>query len=105
VQGKCYEPLRGTKSVKADVRILVATNKKLATQVRLGDFREDLYYRIYVIQLTLPSLKDRNEDIPLLAEHFITRFNRLQGKDVVGVAPVTMALLMAYDYPGNVREL
>ena len=68
-------------------------------------FREDLFYRIHVIRLALPSLRDRREDIPLLIEHFIAKFNRLQGKDVVGVSDEVLGRLMEHDYPGNVREL
>ena len=70
-----------------------------------GSFREDLFYRINVIRLELPPLAERREDIPLLIDHFIGRFNRLQGKDVVGVSDEVLTLLMSYDFPGNVREL
>jgi DNA-binding NtrC family response regulator len=73
--------------------------------VRKGVFREDLFYRIHVIRLALPSLRDRREDVPLLVEHFVGKFNRLQGKDVVGVSDEVLARLMEHDYPGNVREL
>ena len=105
LQEKVYEPLGGTQSVQADVRVLVATNRKLDALVGEGQFRTDLYYRINVVQLTLPGLRERKEDIPLLVDHFVARFNRLQGKDVVGVCEEAMARLMTYDYPGNVREL
>jgi transcriptional regulator with PAS, ATPase and Fis domain len=91
--------------VKADVRVIAASNKDLSKLVRKGLFREDLFYRIHVIRLTLPSLSDRREDIPLLVQHFIAKFNRLQGKDVVDVSDEVLAILMEYDYPGNVREL
>ena len=70
-----------------------------------GTFRKDLFYRINVIRLELPSLRERREDIPLLVEHFIGRFNRLQGKDVIGVSDEVLAVLMKHDYPGNAREL
>lgn len=73
--------------------------------VTSGAFRHDLYYRIHVVPLALPPLRRRREDIPLLVEHFIARFNRIQGRNVEGVTPEVMELLMAHDYPGNVREL
>jgi DNA-binding NtrC family response regulator len=87
------------------VRLIAATNKDLNKLVRKGIFREDLFYRIHVIRLALPSLRDRREDIPLLIEHFIAKFNRLQGKNVVGISDEVLARLMEHDYPGNVREL
>jgi PAS domain S-box-containing protein len=105
LQERVYEPLGGTDSVKADVRVITATNKDLATLVREGSFRQDLFYRINVVRLDLPPLRRRKEDIPLLAEHFIARFNKLQGKSVEGVNQEVMAILMAHDYPGNIREL
>ena len=91
--------------VRVDVRVIAATNKDLAKLVRKGTFRDDLFYRIQVVRIALPHLRDRREDIPLLIEHFIAKFNRLQGKDVVGVSDEVLARLMDYDYPGNVREL
>ena len=105
LQERVYEPLGSVEPVKTDVRVIAATNKDLGKLVRKGVFREDLFYRIHVIRLTLPSLRDRREDIPLLIEHFIAKFNRLQGKDVVGVSDEVLARLMEHDYPGNVREL
>jgi PAS domain S-box-containing protein len=105
LQEQTYEPLGSVESVKTDVRVIAATNKDLAKLVRKGVFREDLFYRIHVIRLALPNLRDRREDIPLLIEHFIAKFNRLQGKDVVGVSDEVLARLMDHDYPGNVREL
>jgi DNA-binding NtrC family response regulator len=77
----------------------------LAGLVQAGKFREDLFYRIHVVRLELPRLRERREDIPLLIEHFIAKFNRLQGKDVVGVTDEVLTRLMEYDFPGNVREL
>ena len=94
-----------SESVQVDVRVIAATNKDLAKLVRKGTFREDLFYRIHVVRIGLPNLRDRREDIPLLIEHFVAKFNRLQGKDVVGVSDEVLARLMEYDYPGNVREL
>ena len=105
LQERVYEPLGSVEPVKTDVRIIAATNKDLGKLVRKGVFREDLFYRIHVIRLVLPNLRDRREDIPLLIEHFIAKFNRLQGKDVVGVSDEVLARLMEHDYPGNVREL
>jgi PAS domain S-box-containing protein len=105
LQEKVYEPLGGTDSVAADVRIITATNRDLAAMVKQGDFREDLFYRIHVVCINLPPLAERKEDIPLLVEHFITRFNRIQGKSVAGVTPEALTQLMAHDWPGNVREL
>ena len=87
------------------MRIIAATNRDLAALVAEGAFREDLFYRVNVVKLDLPPLRERKEDIPLLVEHFVARFNRRQGKRVAGVAADVMALLMAHDYPGNVREL
>jgi len=84
---------------------VAATNKNLAELVRSGTFREDLYYRIRVVHLELPGLSQRRGDIPLLIDHLVARFNRLQGKDIAGVSPDALGRLMEHDYPGNVREL
>ncbi len=105
LQERVVEPLGDVKSVPVDIRVVVATNKDLAKLVRQGKFREDLYYRIRVIHLKLPSLRQRREDIPLLVSHLITKFNSLQGKDIAGVSEEVMTCLMEHDYPGNVREL
>ncbi len=105
LQERVYEPLGGVEPVEADVRVVVATHRDLTKLVEDGSFRKDLFYRINVIQLELPSLRERREDIPLLVEHFIGRFNRLQGKDVIGVSREVLAVLMKHDYPGNAREL
>jgi len=105
LQEKTYEPVGGVSSVKADVRIITATNKKLDQLVQQGKFREDLYYRINVMKLELPPLRDRKEDIPLLVNHFISRFKRLHNKNICCVTNEVTAALLAYDYPGNVREL
>jgi DNA-binding NtrC family response regulator len=88
-----------------DVRVVAATNKDLTKLVRGGKFRDDLYYRIHVVHLQLPSLKQRREDIPLLIDHIVAKFNRLQNKDIAGVSVEAMARLMEHDFPGNVREL
>jgi transcriptional regulator with PAS, ATPase and Fis domain len=105
LQERVYEPLGSVETVKCDVRVVAATNKSLASLVREGKFREDLFYRIHVVRMELPPLRDRREDIPLLAEHFVARFNRLQGRDVAGLSDATLARLMEYDFPGNIREL
>jgi len=105
LQEKTYEPVGGVSTVKADVRIITASNKKLDQLVKKGKFREDLYYRINVMKLELPPLRDRKEDIPLLVEHFISRFNRLHNKNICCVTNEVTTCLLAYDYPGNVREL
>ncbi len=105
LQERCIEPLGSVEPVKVDVRVLAATNKDLARLVRAGRFREDLFYRIRVVYLKLPSLRQRREDIPLLVERLVAKFNRLQGKDIAGVSNEVLARLMDHDYPGNVREL
>ncbi len=100
-----YEPLGGTRTEEADVRLIAASNRDLAGQVESGAFRLDLYYRIKVMKLDLPPLRHRREDIPLLIEHFVGAFNAVQGKRVNGVSPEALGVLVAHDYPGNVREL
>ncbi|MBN2270311.1 MAG: sigma 54-interacting transcriptional regulator [Sedimentisphaerales bacterium] len=105
LQERVYEPLGSVESVKADVRIVAATNKKLSELVGQGVFRDDLYYRINVMRLELPALRERKEDIPLLIDHFIARFNRLQNRNICCVTNEVLASLVSYDYPGNIREL
>ncbi len=105
LQDRVYEPLGATRSETADARIIVATNKDLLAMTRQGQFREDFYYRVNVIRVELPPLRRRMEDIPLLIGQFIARFNRLQQKEVQGIAAETLSLLMAHDWPGNIREL
>ena len=105
LQDKTFEPLGGTRSEKVDVRIIAATNKELDSLVKEGAFRKDFFYRINVAKLILPPLRERKEDIPILSEHFINKFNRLKGKGIEGLQPEAMALLMSYNYPGNIREL
>jgi PAS domain S-box-containing protein len=105
LQERIYEPLGATRSETADVRVIVATNKDLAEQMRQGLFREDLYYRVNVVRVELPPLRRRKEDIPLLVDQFISRFNQLQQKSVQGIAAEALSLLMAHDWPGNIREL
>ncbi len=105
LQDRTYEPLGATRSETADIRVIVATHKDLSEAMRQGSFREDLYYRVNVARIELPPLRHRKEDIPLLAEQFIARFNRLQRKSVQGFTADALALLMAHNWPGNVREL
>ncbi len=105
LEEKTYEPLGGTKSAHADVRFVAATNHDLEALTREGGFREDLYYRINVIKIELPPLRERKEDIPLLVDQCIKKNNLVAGKEINGVAKDCMQVLMNYDYPGNVREL
>ena len=105
LEEKEYEPLGATKTVKADVRIIAATNKDLQSLVESGAFREDLYYRLNVVRIELPLLKERREDIPLLTDHFVNQFNLKMGKNITGVSDEVLSLLMKYDFPGNIREL
>ena len=105
LQERVIEPLGSVEPVKTDVRVVAATNRDLSQLVREGVFREDLYYRIRVISLKLPGLNQRREDIPLLVDHLVAKFNRIQGRDIEGVSEEVMAQLMEYEYPGNVREL
>ena len=105
LQERIVEPLGSVKPVPVDVRVVAATNRDLTELVRTGCFREDLYYRIRVVYLELPGLKQRREDIPLLIDHCVAKFNRIQGKDIAGLSPDAMSRLMEHDFPGNVREL
>jgi len=105
LQERTFEPLGATRSEQTDARVIVATNRDLAELTRSGAFREDLYYRVNVVRVQLPPLRRRKEDIPLLVDHFINRFNRLQRKAIQGIAPEALSLLMAHHWPGNVREL
>ncbi len=105
LQDKIYEPVGDVSSTKADVRVITATNKKLDRLIEEGKFRDDLYYRINVVKLELPPLRDRKEDVPLLIDYFVRRFNRRSGKNICCVTNEVTSRLMAYDYPGNIREL
>ncbi|MCG6894138.1 MAG: sigma 54-interacting transcriptional regulator [Desulfobacteraceae bacterium] len=105
LEEKVYEPLGSTAANKTNARVITATNRNLEKLVKEGSFREDLYFRIDIVKLTLPPLCERKEDIPLLADHFIDRFNYLSGKKIVGISRKAMAALMLHDWPGNVREL
>lgn len=105
LQERVYEPLGAVAPVPADIRIVAATHQDLAGLVQNKSFREDLYYRINIVTLDVPPLRERLEDVPRLVEHFIERFNTLQGKELAGISEDALAQLMSYDYPGNVREL
>ncbi|MGD9007332.1 MAG: sigma 54-interacting transcriptional regulator [Desulfobacteraceae bacterium] len=105
LQDHQFEPLGATKTETADVRIIGATNKDLSEEMRKGNFREDLYYRVNVVRIEIPPLRKRLEDVPILVKHFIDRFNRLQEKSVEGISSEALSILMAHHWPGNVREL
>ena len=105
LQERVFEPLGSIESVEVDVRVIAATNQDLGQLVQEGTFREDLFYRVNIVRLQLPPLRDRREDIPLLVEHFISKFNRLQEKHVAGVCEGVLTILLEHDYPGNIREL
>lgn len=105
LEKKVYEPLGSTVACQTNARVITATNRDLEKLVRERKFREDLYFRIDIVKLTLPSLAERKEDIPLLVDHFIDRFNHLSGKNLVGISRKAVAALMLHDWPGNVREL
>jgi len=100
-----YERVGGTETLRADVRVIAATNRDIETEVREGRFREDLFYRLNVIRLSVPPLKDRQEDVPLLAQHFLARFARKNAKPVTGFTAEAMDALSSHAWPGNVREL
>ncbi len=105
LQEREFEPLGGTRTVKADVRVVAASNQPLRDLVSRGKFRDDLFYRLNVVTLDLPPLRERRDDIPLLVNHFVHLFNVAKNKEVEGVSPSVMGALMEYDFPGNVREL
>ncbi|KJS01754.1 MAG: Fis family transcriptional regulator [Desulfobulbaceae bacterium BRH_c16a] len=105
LEEKEFQPLGSVTKIKTDTRIIAATNRDLGEMVEKGEFRRDLYYRINIIRFHLPPLKERMEDIPLLIERFINKMNRMRGRTVPGVVQEAMALLLAHDYPGNIREL
>ncbi len=105
IQEKTFEPLGSVETVHTNARVIAATNKDLYSLVQEGGFREDLYYRLNVIKIELPPLRERKEDIPLLVDSFIRKFNRLMSKEIEGISEDALAVLMNYDYPGNIREL
>ena len=99
------ERVGGTQTIRVDVRVIAATNKNLREEVAKGRFREDLYYRLKVVEITMPSLRERRSDIPALARHFLDRFARENGKSIAGLSPECLEMLVSHDWPGNVREL
>ena len=105
LQEKKFEPVGSTQTIEVDARVLLATNKPLEDLVARGEFRQDLYYRINVVTVELPALRERMSDIPLLAAHFLDKHAKQLGRELVGFAPETMDMLRRYQYPGNVREL
>lgn len=105
IQEKVIRRVGGTEDQKVDVRIVAATHRNLEDMVAKGTFRQDLYYRLNVINIKTPALRDRKEDIPLLASHFLKKYNQRMNKNITTVSQEAMELLMKYDYPGNVREL
>ena len=105
LQDNEVRPVGDSKSLQIDVRVIAATSKKLEEEVKKGSFREDLYYRLNVMTVKVPPLRERPEDIPLLCKHFIGRFNEILAKEISGLAPDAMARLLEYHWPGNVRQL
>jgi two-component system NtrC family response regulator len=105
LQEQCFERLGGTRSIKVDVRMIAATHRDLEVMVQKGEFREDLYYRLNVVSIEIPPLRERREDIPHLVDHFIRRFAEDSRSKVTGISREAMDVLLKYDFPGNVREL
>src|SRR5690606_25883930 len=105
LQDREFEPVGGNETHKVDVRVILATNEDLEAKVKAGEFRQDLYYRINVISVTQPPLRERIGDIPLLAEHFLGQFNEQTGKHIKGLSEEALTLMQQYRWPGNVREL
>ena len=105
LQDHRFERVGGEETLEVDVRVIAATNKNLTEEMKKGSFREDLYYRINVIPMFVPPLRERRDDIPLLALHFLNRFGREKGKNVTGISPEVMDVLLSHAWPGNVREL
>ncbi|HVU62354.1 MAG TPA: sigma-54 dependent transcriptional regulator [Phycisphaerales bacterium] len=105
LQERKFEPVGSTKTIEVDVRVLLATNRPLEELVARGEFRQDLYYRINVVTLALPPLRERTSDVPLLAAHFLEKHARALGRELVGFTPDAMDALRRYGFPGNVREL
>jgi DNA-binding NtrC family response regulator len=105
LQEREFERIGSTQTIKVDVRIVATTNRDLQKEVEVGNFREDLYYRLNVIEMGLPPLRERKEDIPALVQNFIAKFNEENGKSIAGIEDETLDALMQYDWPGNIREL
>ena len=105
IQERTFRRIGGAEDIKVDVRIISATNKNLQERVKKGEFREDLYYRLNVIPIFIPPLRQRREDIPLLINNFIEKYSQMFGKEIQTISSYAMELLMNYDFPGNIREL
>ena len=105
LQERSYEPVGSTQTLQSDVRVIAATHQDLRLSVSEGRFREDLYYRLNVFPIFVPALRDRAEDVPLLAQHFLAQFNETMGKQIIGFTPAAMAAMVNYRWPGNIREL
>jgi len=105
IQERTFERVGGTRPIKVDTRVIAATNKDLEELMSKGAFREDLYYRLNVVAIHLPALRERKKDIPLLVSHFLRKYNRVDDKNAKGISSQALKLLMDYDWPGNVREL
>jgi two-component system response regulator PilR (NtrC family) len=105
LQERCVRPVGGTDEVAIDVRVIAATNRDLERQVAENTFREDLYYRLNVIPVTVPPLRERREDVPLLVNHFVKKYAKSAGRDIAQVSPKSFNLLSTYEWPGNVRQL
>jgi transcriptional regulator with GAF, ATPase, and Fis domain len=105
LQERCFERVGGTRTINVDVRIIAATNQDLAQAVQERRFRQDLYYRLHVIPILIPPLRERRSDIPLLVNHFIAQFNRLRRTEILGMEPDALARMAEEEWPGNIREL
>ena len=105
LQERQFEPVGGTQTISVDVRVIAATNRNLEEDVRNGTFREDLYYRLNVVPIHIPPLRERREDVPLLIKHFLDVHSRENDKEITGISPDALDILLKYDWPGNVREL
>src|SRR6185312_4707836 len=99
------ERVGGLKTLKVDVRLIAATNRDLKAEIAANRFREDLYYRLAVVPIALPALRERRDDIPLLASHFIEKYNKRLNKRITGFEPDALGALASYEFPGNIREL
>ncbi|MBM4137506.1 MAG: sigma-54-dependent Fis family transcriptional regulator, partial [Nitrospira sp.] len=105
IEEKEIERIGSTKKIKLDFRLITATNRDLQNEVKIGNFREDLFFRLHVIHIKLPPLRERTEDIPLLVAHYIESASKQEKKNITSVSPEAMAALMEFQWPGNVREL
>jgi DNA-binding NtrC family response regulator len=105
LQERTFERVGDSTAIKTDVRVIASTNQDLEQRIRGGEFRQDLYYRLNVVRINIPALRERRDDIPLLVDHFRRQFNRKLKREIAGVSPDAMAVIMQHRWPGNVREL